>query len=437
MELIGWSNILNMIYISLGWNCSPAIIRKNKFKQEKKNGYLTQPFDLCVTPYSGLCECLKDDFACFFNLRIENGIIMNAYYMWFNHETEIHQKNNFAEFKKRYENRINNFKKYLTSGEEICFIHSNPFEDSTELCNILETNYPDLIFKILAIQNADIDVYKNHFSDRSDCKTHAEMGNAINFKSLDYTVDTNKIFYINNNNQLDKFKDFTILQNKYGKYYVPKGLNKGIDWVLSIGAVHEEETLQFIKNIIKPNSSIITAGTHIGTFLPVYSKIAKNVYGFEPDNSNYRYAISNIELNSLTNVTIENCALGDKTTIVHLQNKNLIENSLCRVIEEHNISNLEKSCKVVCKSLNNIFKDNNEEISIIQLDVEGYEEKVLNGAKNIIEKNRPIIIYESWGEKLKPIFKVLEHMGYILHENKINNNCIAYLPGYHNFSFVA
>ena len=74
-----------------------------------------------------------------------------------------------------------------------------------------------------------------------------------------------------------------------------------------------------------------------------------------------------------------------------------------------------------------------DEISVIQLDVEGYEEKVLNGAKNIIAKNRPIIVYESWGEKLKPIFKVLEHMGYILHENKINDNCIAYLPGYHNF----
>ena len=56
-----------MIYISLGWNCAPAIIRKNILKQFKKTGYLTQPFDLCVTPYSGLCECLKDNFSKFFN----------------------------------------------------------------------------------------------------------------------------------------------------------------------------------------------------------------------------------------------------------------------------------------------------------------------------------------------------------------------------------
>jgi len=185
-----------MIYISLGWNCGPAIIRKNKFKQEKKNGYLTQPFDLCVTPYSALCECIKDDFAQFFNLRIENYITMNAYNMWFNHESEFYQKNNFEEFIKRYKNRIANFRKYLTSGQEICFIHSNPFEDSSELCNILETNYPDLIFKILAIQNADIDVYKNHFSEKSDCKTHAVMGKSMNFKLLDSNVDSNKIFYI-------------------------------------------------------------------------------------------------------------------------------------------------------------------------------------------------------------------------------------------------
>ena len=418
-----------MIYISLGWNCSPAIMRKNIFKQEKKNGYLTQPFDLCVTPYSGLCKCLKDNFAQFFNLRIENYITMNAYNMWFNHETEFYQKNNFEEFKKRYENRINNFRKYLTSGQEICFIHSNPFEDSYELCNILENTYPDLIFKILAIQNADIDVYENHFSEKSDCKTHAEMGKSISFKLLDSTIDTNKIFYIRNEEDYNKFKDFKILTNKYGKYYVPKGLDKGIDWVLSIGAVHEETTLQFIKRAIKPNTSIITAGTHIGTFLPFYSKIAKNVYGFEPDNSNFRFAVSNVELNKLTNVTIEKCALGDKTEIVHLLNKNLIENSLCRIVEHLS----EYTDDVICKTLDNIFKDNNEEISIIQLDVEGFEEKVLNGAKNIIEKNRPIIIYESWGDKLKPIHKLLEDIGYVLHKSKINENCIAYLPGYHNF----
>ena len=371
-----------MKYISLGWNCSPAIRRKNEFKQEKKNGYLTQPFDLCVTPYIGLCECLKDDFSRFFNLRIENHITMNAYNMWFNHETEFHQKNNFEEFKRRYENRINSFRKYLISGEEICFIHSNPLEDSTELCKILETKYPDLIFKILAIQNADIEVYKYHFSENSDCKTHSEMGKSMDFELLGSKIDTSKIFYIRNDNQLDKFKDFLILKNNYGKYYVPRGLNKGIDWTLSIGAIHEKETLHFIKSIIKPNSSIITAGTHIGTFLPFYSKIAKNVYGFEPDDSNFRFAISNIELNQLSNVTIENCALGDKMEFVYLENKNLIENSLCRVLDNNDSKNCDE---VICKTLDSILEQKEDDISIIQLDVEGYEEKVLNGAKNIIK----------------------------------------------------
>lgn len=175
---------MTMIYISLGWNCAPAIMRKNKFKLSKENGYKTCPFDLCVTPYNGLIDCLKTDFSDFFNLRIENGIIMNKYNMWFNHEApmELYANNNFEKFKERYTNRINNFKEYLSGVFEVCFIHSDPFHSSEEIYKIITEKYPNLKFKIISIHNSDIDVYKNHFSEKSDCKTHSEMKKFINFE---------------------------------------------------------------------------------------------------------------------------------------------------------------------------------------------------------------------------------------------------------------
>ena len=419
-----------MLYISLGWNCSPAIMRKNMFYQSKESGYNTQPFDLCVTPYSSLCECISEDFSNFFDLRLEDGIIMNYYNMWFNHEspTEFYANDNFKEFKNRYSNRINNFRKYLNGDNEICFIHSNPYEDSLKLCDIISHKYPNLIFKILAIQYADIDVYKNHFSDKSDCKTHGKMGKLMNFDYKKQIVSIDKIFYIEDDNKLYFFKDFNIYKNKYGKYLTPIGLDKGIDWVLRNEFIHEDETLTFISNIIK-NGSIITAGTHIGTFLPFYSKISNKVYGFEPEPENFRFSIANILFNNLKNVEMQNIALGDKNTELFLKNKNLVEKSLCSI---RNINSMD-CIKINCKTLDSVFtNDKVYDISVIQLDVEEYEEHVLNGAINLITKYKPVIIYEKWGKLDICLPNCLQKLGYVCLNRKINENQVAYLPSIHN-----
>jgi hypothetical protein len=52
----------DIIPISLGWNCNPALYRANNLNYKKGNGYLTCPFDLCVSPFIGLCKCLYDEF---------------------------------------------------------------------------------------------------------------------------------------------------------------------------------------------------------------------------------------------------------------------------------------------------------------------------------------------------------------------------------------
>ena len=52
--------------ISLGWNCSGAIDGvKLGLRKTKENGYNTCPFDMMISNYIGLIECLKDDFKYF------------------------------------------------------------------------------------------------------------------------------------------------------------------------------------------------------------------------------------------------------------------------------------------------------------------------------------------------------------------------------------
>lgn len=163
-ELLG-----NRIPISLGWNCNPAGHRANGYNFRRSTGYLTCPFDLGVTPYYGLCQCLLDNFdrKKFFNLRIEYDelnlqfCILNEYNMWFNHESEPYNKhekihwtpgkwedNNFVLFIERYERRIQNFLNYINNNN-ILFIIENPYDSIDILINIIKYTYPNLNFKIL------------------------------------------------------------------------------------------------------------------------------------------------------------------------------------------------------------------------------------------------------------------------------------------------
>jgi hypothetical protein len=168
--------------ISLGWNCGPAVIRAKTYGFSKTKGYLTCPFDLGVTPYNGLCDCILDGFdrSKFFNLRIEydslckKNCILNEYDMWFNHESEKSnmdelvewipgkwEENNFQLFKERYNRRIQNFEEYINNNNVI-FIIENTHNDINKIINIIKYKYPSLNFKIMITSN-ECDLYnKQH-----------------------------------------------------------------------------------------------------------------------------------------------------------------------------------------------------------------------------------------------------------------------------------
>jgi hypothetical protein len=175
------------IYISLGYNCASRIYIKNYY-MSKNNGYLTCPFDLCLTTFESIVKCIETDFKYFFDdLKLipwkcadgrsiddlENkNAITNYYNIICNHEGSSHShlfnigknddlfyiRNEYEEFKKRYTNRINNFRNYLTNYENITFIYNKNIDDITynnnninllinllkekyqKICNIIEIN---------------------------------------------------------------------------------------------------------------------------------------------------------------------------------------------------------------------------------------------------------------------------------------------------------
>ena len=166
--------------ISLGKDCLPANWGvHNNYRDKKIDGYKTCPFDLMVSDYTNVVKCIKEEFLNFTNPEYlkynDGGIITNIYYNFkFNHETPNHANlyniekweegsnhfinNNFSNFIKRYDERINNFKQYLNNKNNFInfilhqtdnLISSNNCE---ELKKVLLLKYPNLSYKIIIIE---------------------------------------------------------------------------------------------------------------------------------------------------------------------------------------------------------------------------------------------------------------------------------------------
>ena len=88
------------IGISLGWNCHSSVWGvENNIRARKENGYQTCPFDIMVTNYVGICECINDDFKHLCDEKYlemikvsdaESTIYNNKYNFVFNHESPGH-----------------------------------------------------------------------------------------------------------------------------------------------------------------------------------------------------------------------------------------------------------------------------------------------------------------------------------------------------------
>lgn len=161
--------------ISLGNVCFSAMWAvKNGLRKTKAEGYHTCPFDLMVSNYNGVVECIKTDFKDFCNpafLKVEpHGLYNRKYGFTFNHETpghadlHLHEKwpegknhfinHNFKHFIERYNSRINSFKSYLSRTDiTVIFIIQfsiikNTDPQFNQLKNALKMKYPKLKYEI-------------------------------------------------------------------------------------------------------------------------------------------------------------------------------------------------------------------------------------------------------------------------------------------------
>jgi len=187
-----------------------------------------------------------------------------------------------------------------------------------------------------------------------------------------------------------------IAQNTYGQFVVPtSSRHRPAARKILSGEIYEPETIDFIRNNCK-DGDVIHAGTYFGDFLPgISAKLHSQaiLWAFEPNAENYECAGRTIAINNLTNVKLFNVALGSKESKGYLLVENEYGKSLggaSMVIDEFQEY---KSIEIKIVRIDDIIPKNRS-ISIIHLDVEGYEKETIIGAMQTIRKNKPILILE-------------------------------------------
>ncbi len=177
-------------YVSLGSNCFPRFkLTTVGLKAKRKNGELSCPFDLCVTPIHSTAQILSNDFKDYFD-----GLYFDEdKRIWKNKDyniTYIHDDNLTGdEFVLRYKRRIENFKNIISLNQEVFFVlvdfnRDYSVEDINVIYNYILNLRNDKPFKFIFISFVDNNSPKLSTSDLNKNIFHKEYKTDISVKKF-------------------------------------------------------------------------------------------------------------------------------------------------------------------------------------------------------------------------------------------------------------
>ncbi len=169
-----------------------------------------------------------------------------------------------------------------------------------------------------------------------------------------------------------------------GRFYVDDNpalvkehLRRGVPWAIHV--------LEQLSQHVRPGSTVLDVGAHIGSITVPMARLvgpAGRVYAFEPQRKIYRELVHNLRLNGLKQAVALRFAVGTGNRLVEMDPI---------VAHDGRVSVGGGGDQVELRSLDSFgFSD----VSVIKIDVEGFELEVLRGAEGLIRAQRPILIVE-------------------------------------------
>jgi FkbM family methyltransferase len=201
------------------------------------------------------------------------------------------------------------------------------------------------------------------------------------------------------------------------------------------------------ESYIDSNNSIIDIGSSVADNSLVWSKnLTENgkIFGIDPSMDNINYSKKLSYINKIDNIDWIQAVCSEKKgdrLIININPSKDAENTSFKIGNSIN--------SLAATTLDEIIREKkNTKIGLIHIDVEGFELKVMKGAKKIIEHDKPVLTFEQHisKEDTGHVFKFLKNFGYrifmineVIPGNELDcRNFLAFhsskeLPNFSNF----
>jgi len=187
----------------------------------------------------------------------------------------------------------------------------------------------------------------------------------------------------------------------FKKFFFPEGFLLKRRLQRSIKRSDEQE-INLVKKFIKSGTDSIDVGVYRGVYSYEMSKYSEKVHSFEPNPIIFKYINKNLK-KFIKNIHLYNFALSNQNKTINLKIPIRNSNSNKEIFEEyyemgkatiHNENNFEnyENFEIQTKKIDELNFDN--KISFIKIDVEGHELEVIEGAKNTIKRDKPVLLVE-------------------------------------------
>jgi FkbM family methyltransferase len=156
----------------------------------------------------------------------------------------------------------------------------------------------------------------------------------------------------------------------------------------------EPELTQLVSKTVKSGFTVVDVGAHIGYYTLLFSRLVGptgHVVAFEPVPKNFEFLSENLRLNRCTNVEPVNRAVLDRREQLCIE---MPKNDPLPVGVSFANSNNQGDVIVEAVSLDEYLLEQTKRVDFLKVDAEGAEDRVLDGARALIERDHPVIMME-------------------------------------------
>ncbi len=190
------------------------------------------------------------------------------------------------------------------------------------------------------------------------------------------------------------------------------------DWkksnIIKQGIVWEGYNIELFKKYVNEGDTVIDLGGHIGTHTIALSKLvgpSGTVHTFEPQVKIFTELLVNTYLNGCDNVTPHHAAVGASEGQTFMMRPNQTNEGMTKI-----------GSRGEPVSMKTVDSFNIKNVSLIKIDIEGYELEALKGALETVKRDRPVLIIEVFKDaRFDEKMDFIKGLGYVVSHTSAND----------------